>query len=221
MPGFEEPRRNNKKFQLLLKSLARNESTAAGINALKHDISAKGDAQIEDKTLATYIDSLARLFVTEDIPPFAPAMRSSARIKKSVKRHFCDPSIAAALMNANEAKLLRDLNTLGFLFESLVIRDLLCYASAFGASVSHYQDYSGREADAIIEMPSGDWAAVEVKLGTNQEDAAAKSLLGIARKFAEGGAPGPKALIAIIGNAPVSYRRADGVYVAGATSLRP
>ena len=77
-----------------------------------------------------------------------------------------------------------DLETLGFLFEALCVRDLRIYAQSFSANVYHYQDYSGREIDAVVEMPCGDWCALEIKLGANQIDVAAKNLLRINEEIA-------------------------------------
>ena len=113
------------------------------------------------------------------------------------------------------------MNTLGFLFESLVLRDLLCYAEAFDASVYHYQDYSDREIDAVIEMPDGEWTAVEVKLGVNQEESAAKHLLDIQRRIAETGGHPPQSLAIVVGLSSAAYKRPDGVYVLPITALKP
>ena len=63
---------------------------------------------------------------------------------------------------------MRDLNTLGFLFEALCERDLKIYAEAFGASLYHYQDYHNQEMDAVIVLPDGEWCGIEITLGPNQ-----------------------------------------------------
>ena len=176
---------------------------------------------MDEETLSSYLDSVGRLFVTENIPPFSPSMRSGVRVKQSEKRRFCDPSIAAALLKATSAKLERDLNTLGFLFESLVLRDLLCYAESFGAAVFHYRDYENREADAVIELPDGEWAAIEVKLGVNQEETAAENLLNLRRRLVEKGGHPPQSLAVVVGLSGAAYRRQDGVYVLPITALKP
>ena len=221
IPSVDGVQHNRHKMELLLRSLARNEATTVSIASIRRDISAVGDVEIDDKTLSAYLNSLERLFVTENIRPFAPSLRSSTRIKQSEKRRFCDPSIAAALLKATPARLERDLNTLGFLFESLVLRDLLCYAEAFNASVYHYQDYSDREIDAVIEMPDGEWTAVEVKLGVNQEEVAAKHLLDVKRHIAEKGGHPPQSLAIVVGISSAAYKRPDGVYVLPITALKP
>lgn len=215
-------RRDKHKVELLMRSLARNESTVAGIATLRKDIAAGDGVEIEDNTLSSYLDALSRLFVLENQKPFASSMRSDVRVKVSEKRHFCDPSIAAALLKATPAKLENDLNALGFLFESLVERDLRTYAEAFDGELYHYQDYRNREIDAVIERPDGEWTAVEVKLGSNQIETAAKSLLDIKSQFeADRSSRPPKSLAVVVGLAGAAYRRPDGVYVLPITSLRP
>ena len=215
-------RRDKHKVELLMRSLARNESTVAGVATLRKDIAAGDGVEIEDNTLSSYLDALSRLFVLENQKPFASSMRSDVRVKVSEKRHFCDPSIAAALLKATPAKLENDLNTLGFLFESLVERDLRTYAEAFDGELYHYQDYRNREIDAVIERPDGEWTAVEVKLGSNQIETAAKSLLDIKSQFeADRSSRPPKSLAVVVGLTGAAYRRPDGVYVLPITSLRP
>ncbi len=212
-------KRDQRKIELLMRSLARNESTTASIRTLKTDISQADGVEIDNNTLAAYLDVLTRLFVIENQKPFASALRSGARLRKAEKRHFCDPSLAAALLKVTPARLKEDLQTLGFLFESLVVRDLRTYAESLDAELYHYQDYSDREFDAVIEFPDGRWAAVEVKLGSNQEEFAAENLKSVAAQFAaEGNAPA--ALIVVVGLASAAYRRKDGVYVVPITALR-
>lgn len=55
--------------------------------------------------------------------------------------------------------MLAALNLLGLLFESLVVRDPRVLAGPLRGRVNHYRDASGLEADAVVELPGGDWAA--------------------------------------------------------------
>ena len=221
IPELDDIQRDRHKMEMLLMSLARNESTAATLTTLKRDISPSGENLPADRTINAYLNALSRLFVIENLRPFSPSMRSTARIKQAEKRHFCDPSIAAALLKANPTKLARDLHTLGFLFEGLAARDIRCYADAFGAEVYHYQDYRNREIDLILDMPNGQWAAIEVKLGVNEEEAAASNLHTVCDAIVDAGAEEPVAKIVIVGIASAAYRRKDGVYVLPITALRP
>lgn len=214
-------KRDTAKMRLLLRSLARNESTTATNKTLRSDIKAADDEDIDLSTVAAYLDIFKRLFITDNQPPFAEKIRSSIRVKQAEKRHFADPSLACALLKATPEKLLSDLETLGFLFESLCERDLKIYAEAFGASLYHYQDYMGREIDAVIVLPNGQWCAFEIKLGANQIDAAAENLVRIRDEIArdEGGNP-PAVLCVLCGLSNAAYRREDGVLVVPITALK-
>lgn len=214
-------KRNTIKMRLLLRSLARNESTTATNKTLKNDIRENDDEDIDVETVKEYLDIFERLFITDHQLPFSVGARSSVRVKQAVKRHFADPSLACALLKVTPESLLGDLETLGFLFEALCERDLKIYAETFGASLYHYQDYSGREIDAVIEMPDGSWCAFEIKLGANQIDAAAENLLKIQKEIQNDpkGRP-PKVLCVLCGLANAAYQRPDGVYVIPLTALK-
>ncbi len=216
-------KRNVAKMRLLLQSLARNESTTASDQTLKKDIKAIDDEDIDIKTVVDYLDLFNRLFLLDNQPPFAPSKRSSLRIKQAAKRHFCDPSLPAALLDMTEVDLINDLSTFGFLFEALCERDLKIYAEVLGGKLYHYQDYDNREIDAIVELPDGRWGAFEIKLGANQIDAAAKNLVKIRDLFIAKGAGRPPTFMAVIcGLSNSAYQRSeDGVFVLPITALKP
>lgn len=212
---------NKHKIRLLLRSLARNESTTATNSRLLRDIQETDDEIIDRDTIATYLDVFDRLFLTDNLLPFSENIRSSVRVKQAEKRHFCDPALACALLNANQERLLNDLHTFGFLFEALCERDLRIYAETFGAKAFHYQDYQNREIDTVIELSDGNWCAFEIKLGANQIDDAAANLIKIENDIAKDpkGVP-PKVLCVICGMATAAYRRPDGVFVVPITALK-
>jgi hypothetical protein len=142
------------------------------------------------------------------------------RLKQMDKRHFVDPSLACALLNATQEMLINDLNTLGFLFEALCERDLRIYAESFNANLYHYQDYDGDEIDAVVELENGEWVAMEIKLGSNQIDEAAQSLIKIRNKISHEGGKPPKVLCVICAICTAAYLRNDGVYVVPITALK-
>ena len=183
-------KRDTHKMRLLLRSLARNESTTVSNNNFKNDIKEIDDEDIDIETVASYLD-------------------------------ISDPSLACALLKATPDILLNDLETLGFLFEALCERDLRIYAESFDAKLYHYQDYNNKEIDAVIEMKDGSWAAFEIKLGANQIDAAAESLIKLKNSIVadEKGIP-PKVLCVICGLSNAAYKREDGVYVVPITALK-
>ena len=45
-----------------------------------------------------------------------------------------------------------DLNTFGYFFETLAIRDLRTYAEALMGEVAHYRDADNLECDAAVNM---------------------------------------------------------------------
>ena len=207
-------KRNTHKMRLLLRSLARNESTTVSNKTLKNDIKEIDDEDIDTATIADYLNILDRLFITDNQKPFSTKIRSSVRIKQSEKRHFCDPSLACALLNITPHMLLNDLETLGFLFESLCERDLKIYAESIDAHVYHYQDYKNREIDTIIELNDGRWCAIEIKLGANQIESAAENLKKIYEEMEKDPKSIlPSAMIIVCGLSNAAYQREDGIYV--------
>ena len=203
------------KMNRFMHSLARNESTTASKRTLIRDMN--GD--ISDETINCYLDILSRLFLISPQLPFSPSIRSYLRIKQMEKRHFTDPSIAAALLGLTATSMLNDLETFGFLFEALVERDLSIYASASGCRLFHYQDYKDNEVDSIIEAPDGSWGAIEIKLGSNQIDIAAKNLIKTNKAMKEATGKNASFLAVICGLTQYAYCREDGVNVIPITAL--
>lgn len=217
---IDEKRYDIEKMRLLLRSLARNESTTATKKKLESDIKEIDDESIDYDSVMTYLDVFDRLFLLDNQKLFSSNIRSSVRVKQAEKRHFCDPSLACALLKATPDKLINDLETFGFLFEALCERDLRIYAESFGAQLFHYQDYSNKEIDAVIELENGNWCAFEIKLGGNQIDKAAASLIEIRDKIASEGGKVPSVMCVICGLTNAAYQRADGVYVVPITALK-
>lgn len=203
----------------LLQSLARNIATYAAATTLARDTGG-ADGPLKDDTVREYLAALERLMVVEDQPAWAPHLRSKYRLRTAPKRHFVDPSLAVAALGATPDRLLGDLNLLGFLFESLVVRDLRVYAQATDARVSQYRDSGGLEVDAIVEAGDGRWVAFEVKLGQGQIDDAAASLTRFAARI-DTTSSGNPALLGVIVATGYGYRRKDGVAVIPIGALGP
>lgn len=205
--------KNPIRVRALLRSLARNISTMATLKTIKDDI-AMGDADgaISEKTIGGYLNALNRIYVTENLQAWNPALRSKTAIRTSPKRQFTDPSIATAVMRLSPEQILEDFNYFGFLFESLCDRDLRIYTEAIDGQVFHYRDSSGLEADAVLVLNDGRWAAVEIKLGDREIEEAAEHLLTLSRKIDVQKMNPPTFLMILTGN-EVAYRRKDGVFV--------
>jgi hypothetical protein len=213
-----ERRRNPGKVLRFIRSLARNTATEASLRSIASD-AAGSDDTLDDDSARAYLHALDRLMVTEDLPAWNPHIRSSAALRKSPKRHFCDPSLALGALGITAHKLSTDLRFLGTLFESAVIRDLRVYAWADSGAVSHYRDASGHEVDAIVEYPDGRWGAFEIKLGMGAVDEAAANLRALAAKIDTTKTPSPAVLCVITGNG-FAHRRPDGVCVVPLATLR-
>jgi predicted AAA+ superfamily ATPase len=207
-------RRDRSKVMAVLKSLARNNATLVGVKTIQKDIDGEEERTTVDRnTVSVYLELLKSLYVLEEIPGWDPALRSTKKLRLSPKRLLTDPSLAAAAIGATADNLKKDLSTFGFLFEGLCIRDILVYAELGGASVYHYRDEAGLEADAILELPDGRWGALEIKLGAHQTDMAAANLLKLKAKMKKAGLQPPSFLAVISGLAGFSRLRDDGVYV--------
>ncbi len=213
-------RRDPVKVGRLLASLARNVATEVADSTLAREAST-GAEEMTRNTVLDYLDVLTRLMIIEDQPAWAPHLRSSTPLRQTPKRHFVDPSLAVAALGAGPAFLEKDLNFLGLLFESLVIRDLRVLSQPIDGSVLHYRDKKGLEVDAIVQLTDGRWGAFEVKLGGEQLiDDGAASLLRFANGIdtAKSGAP---AVLCIICMSGYGYMREDGVAVIPIRSLAP
>ena len=220
---LDDTKRDIRKVRYLLKSLARNTGTMANNQTLKRDILEFENETIAPDTITSYLDVLSRLFLIEDQPAFDVNYRSSTRVAKTSKRHFIDPSLAVATLGVSPEMLINDLNLFGFIFESLVIRDLRIYAEANRGQVFHYRQHdTGKEIDAVVELPDGRLGAFEVKLGANQIDSAAENLIAIQASMTKGSkSKGPQVLCVICGLSNYAYQRKnDGVFVVPITALR-
>lgn len=211
--------RNPVKVGQLLRSIGRNVATQASIATMARDTGGT-DGALDRATVGEYLDALRRLMIVEDQPAWGVHLRTTHTLRKASKIHFVDPSLAVAAMRAGPERLVQDLNLLGLLFESMVIRDLRVYAQAADAEVLHYRDSDGLEVDAIIEARDGRWAAFEIKLGFNQVDEAAASLHKFVKRIDTSRCGPPAALGVIIGSG-YGYRQEDGVHVIPIGALGP
>lgn len=203
--------RNPHRVRQLLRSYARNISTMASLTTILADIQAN-DVAFSNTTMYGYVNALRRIFLIEDIPAWKPSLRSKSALRTSDKRQFVDPSIATAILRANADSILDDFNYFGFLFESLVARDLRIYAQAIDGDIFHYRDKDNLEADLVIRLNDDRWAAVEVKLGSDEIEEGAKHLIKLRNKV-DTTKVGEPAFLMVITGGQFAYRRQDGVFV--------
>jgi predicted AAA+ superfamily ATPase len=219
IPRVDGAARDPENVGRVLRSLARHVATQASARSIAADVGGI-DGPIDHHTVLAYLSALSRVFVVEDLPAWSPALRSRTPLRSGPTRHFVDPSLAVASLGADPDRLLRDVETLGLLFESLAVRDLRIFAQALDARVLHYRDATGLEADAVVERRDGTWAAFEVKLGPSAVDEAAGNLLRLAGRVDPARHGDPAALVVLTGWG-YGYRRPDGVCVVPIGALGP
>lgn len=214
MHRVDKVQRSSERMRYIMRSYARHQGAQCPISMIRSDVLSNDNQSISDDTISSYLDVLNRLFVIEDMPAWNPNLRSKAAIRTSLTRYFIDPSIATAALGISPSDLINDLNTFGFMFETLVARDLRIYADALKAKVYHFRDSNGLECDMVIHRRDGSYGLCEVKLGgPNNIEAAANSLKAVAANIDTSKMPAPSFLIVITAVGPYAYRRKDGIYV--------
>lgn len=215
---IDKTKRNPVWAEQILKSYSRNISTLAKTsNILKDVISASEN--ISQDTLDSYINALEKLYVIQDIEAWCPSIRSATAIRSGKKRGFCDPSIAAASLGLSPDYYFTDMQSFGFIFECLCMRDLRVYSSKNEGKLSYYHDRYDLEADCVLHLRDGRYALIEFKLGASEIDEGAKHLLEIKRLVKKYNLTekGPKLrepdLLIVITGTDLAYKRNDGVYV--------
>lgn len=208
-------------FKMILKSYARNISTEAPITTILADLVASNNRSLDRKTFDDYMTALKDLFIIEDIEAWNPNIRSKTSIRTTPTRHFVDTSIACMAMNIAPNDLLNDLNTFGLFFEDMAVRDLSVYASIMDGEIRHYRDNAGLECDAVLHLSTGEWAAIEIKLGGDDliEDGA-KSLNLLKSKLTEKSSEKPPKFMMILTAFGPTYKRKDGIFVVPITRLK-
>ena len=217
--------RDPKLAAALLKSYARNISTLATVATIRKDVLSVQDVSLP--TVNAYIEALRKLFVVSDIEAWCPALRSSTGMRSGLKRGVCDPSVAAAALGTKPEYLLKDFKTFGFLFESLVMRDLKVYSSALGGRLSYYRDRYGLEADAVLHLKDGRYALIEIKLGSSEIEEGANHLLEIRQLIGKHNRTEKQcpleepSLLLVVTGGEMGYTRPDGVHVLPVSALKP
>lgn len=217
-------KRSPERVRAVLRSYARNLSTLASDKTIIDDVSANY-SDITAPTLSSYQSALERLYVIEDIPAWCPSIRSASAMRSGKKRGLSDPSIATAALGLSPGALLQDLNTFGFIFECLCIRDIKAYSTAQGGNVSYYHDRYGLEADCVLHLSDGRYALIEFKLGSREIDEGAKHLCQIKDLIQQANETKhthlrlPDLMIVITGG-EMAYTRPDGVMIIPIGSLR-
>ena len=214
-------KRDSIRAKNLMRSYARNIGTQASIETLKNDMINNDSFSLDNDTVLSYINALKKIFVIEDVPAWNPNLRSKTAIRTSDTRYFIDPSIATAALGISPNDLINDLNTFGFIFENLCIRDLRVYAESLNGNLYHYRDSSSLECDAVIHLRNGDYGLIEIKLGGDQLiDEGASNLIKLKNKLDTSKMKKPSFLMVVIATGNFAYKRNDDVYIVPIGSLK-
>ena len=207
-------KRDKERAKRLLKSYARHVGTQSSLETIRQDLLANQSDTFNQVTLYSYLDALRKIFVIEDSPAWKPNLRSKTSIRTTDTRYFSDPSIATAALGIGPNDLLDDLNTMGFLFENLCVRDLRIYADYLDGTVYHYRDRYGLECDAVIHLRDGAYGLIEIKLGGDKLiEEGAETLKDLASKIDKKNMSKPSFMMVLCAKTPFAYKRNDGVYV--------
>ncbi len=213
-------RKDSEKVRRLMRSYARNQGTQTPNTVLAEDIKYNDGTSIGEETVASYVSALKKIFVVEDVPAWNPNLRSKTAIRTTDTRYYVDPSIAAAALGAGPNDLIQDLNSFGFILETLCIRDLRVYADALNGNVYHYRDKDGLECDAVIHLRNGSYGLVEIKLGGDMLiNEGAETLKQLYTKIDTTKMKSPSFMMVLTGVGDYAYRRQDGVYVVPISTL--
>ncbi len=198
-----------------MRAYARHQGTQVSIGTLKEDLKNNDTTTLDDNTINSYLNALRKIFVVEDMPAWNPNLRSKTAIRTADTRYFVDPSIATAALGLGPADLMNDLNTMGFLFEALCVRDLRVFADALNGQVYHYRDKNGLECDAVVHLRNGQYGLIEIKLGGEtliNEGTTTLNALENQIDTAKMKAPAFKMILTAAGD--YAYRRPDdGIYI--------
>lgn len=213
--------RNKERTKRILRSYARSVGTQAKISSIAADISANEAVSISDMTITSYINALKKIFVLEDSSAWNPNLRSKTAIRTSDTRYFTDPSVCTAALELGPNDLVNDLNTMGFLFENMCIRDLRIYAEALDGNVYHYRDKSGLECDAVVHLRNGVYGLVEIKLGGDRLiSEGVETLKKLSSNIDTTKMKAPAFKMVLIGVGEMAYRRSDGIYIVPLSCLK-
>lgn len=208
-------KRASERVRRLMRAYARHQGTQASIATLREDLKNNDTATLDDDTIVSYLEALRKIFVVEDMPAWNPNIRSKTAIRTADTRYFVDPSIATAALGMGPADLVNDLNTMGFFFETMCVRDLRVYAEALNGKVYHYRDKSGLECDAVVHLRNGQYGLIEIKLGGQSLiDDGVRTLNSLAAQVDTSRMKAPAFKMVLTATGEYAYRRSeDGIYI--------
>ena len=208
-------KRTSDRVQRLMRAYARHQGTQVSVRTLRNDLMNNESSTLDENTISSYIEALRKIFVIEDMPAWNPNLRSKTAIRTTDTRYFIDPSIGTAALGIGPKDLVNDLNTMGFFFETLCVRDLRVYAEALNGKVYHYRDKRGLECDAVVHLRNGQYALIEIKLGGKSLiDEGIRTLTSLSTQIDTSRMKAPAFMMILTAVGDYAYRRVeDGIYV--------
>lgn len=204
----------------IIASIARNLGQAATYKTIREDAFGQTGAAITDRQIGEYLDFLRRIYLVMEVPGWEPPSRSKKRLQVKPKRYLADPSLAVAALGMSPRSLMDDWQTFGLVFENLCMRDLVVYARANELArpipLRYYRDDSGLEADAIVELADGRWAALEIKVSETKVPEAVENLKRLRKKLCANPASGtrpPSFMAVIVGIGKYARMVEEDIYV--------
>lgn len=212
---------NSERIRRLLRSYARFQGSQASINAITEDMKAGETDTLDPRTVLSYLDTLKQIYVVEDLPAWNPNLRSKSAIRTTETRYFSDPSIATSSLGIGPEDLIKDLNTFGFIFETLCVRDLRIYAESLGGLIYHFRDSNGLECDAVVHFRNSKYGLIEIKLGGDKLiEEGAKNLLKLKDKINTEKMGEPGFMMVLTATGEFAFQRPDGVCVVPINTLK-
>ena len=216
----DDKTRNPERTKRVMHSYARNIGSQIKYEDLRKDILGNDIDSFSIETLYDYLSALKKIFVIEDSPAWNPNLRSKTAIRTTDTRYFVDPSIATACLGLGPDDLINDLNTMGFLFENLCVRDLRVYAQTLDGQVYHYRDKNNLECDAVIHLRNGSYGLIEVKLGgDNLIEEGVKTLNALEKNIDMSKMKSPSFKMVLTAVGDFAYKREDGILIVPVTCL--
>ncbi len=213
--------RDEERTRRIMRSYARHQGTQVSVRSILDDIRDNDTAELSDKSVYSYINALKSIFAIEDMPAWNPNLRSKSAIRSSDTRYYIDPSIACAALGLGPDDLINDLNTFGFLFECLCVRDLRVYAQSMDGLVYHFRDKTGLECDSVVHLRNGKYGLVEVKLGGEKlVNEGAENLIKLKNRIDTDKMKSPSFMMVLTAVGEYAYRRTDGVLVVPICTLK-
>lgn len=163
---------DSEKLEQLLALLAARSGGLVNYAGLSREV------KLDEKTVKAQLTLLTQLFLLYRLPPWFSNLGS--RLVKSLKLFLSDSGLAAALLGADAQRYSAPEQGVlaGILFENFVLMEIVKQATWSDARVQlfFYRDAQKREVDLVIETPSGDVVALEIKASTNVDTTALRNL---------------------------------------------